>query len=197
MKKVLLMSLDIIDDLNGDPMFNALVECLNQVITDGNELAFMSRSEYRLRTAKQHYEHMNNNFKFISRNQAKNIIQTHGKNYFIILGNRNIDFLNAVHHKILLLYPTWTKELEPKAKKYGLQIANPKELLEIINSTNIQQSDLDIPMNFKEPKYAGIRVDKDIYLEYKKLLKKNNITGKDFFNALMLSVINSHNKKLP
>ena len=67
-------------------------------------------------------------------------------------------------------------------------------ITEIINNTNKQQADLDIPMNFKEPKYAGIRVDKDIYLEYKKLLKENNITGKDFFNALMLSVINSRNK---
>lgn len=80
-----------------------------------------------------------------------------------------------------------------KDKQKSRKIKNAA-ITELINNANIQQADLDVPMNFEEPRYAGIRVDKDIYLEYRKVLKENGITGKDFFNAFMLSVINSYKK---
>lgn len=80
-----------------------------------------------------------------------------------------------------------------KDKEKAKRIKNAT-ITELINNANIQLSDLDSPMDFNEPKYAGIRVDKDIYLEYKKLLKDNDITNKDLFNTFMLSVINSNKK---
>lgn len=80
-----------------------------------------------------------------------------------------------------------------KDKEKARKIKNTT-ITKLINSANIQKTDLDTPMNFEIPKYTGIRVDKDIYLKYKEVLKENDITGKELFNAFMLSVINTYKK---
>ncbi|NBI06831.1 DNA-processing protein DprA [Senegalia massiliensis] len=72
-----------------------------------------------------------------------------------------------------------------------------KSASNIINSSKIDYKELDKAFNFDEKKYSGIRVDKDLYLKYREVLKENNLTNKEMFNAFMLSVINSNssNKK--
>lgn len=140
MKKVLLMSLDVIYDLNRSPIFEDFIDCLNEIIDNGNRLAFVSHSNNRLIKAEREYGHLNDNYKFITRTKAKEIVKKHGKNYFIFLGNRDQDFFNANNNNMLFLYPTWTKEIEKKANYYGLEITNPKELLEVIKTANNQSS---------------------------------------------------------
>ena len=42
-------------------------------------------------------------------------------------------------------------------------------------------------------KYSGIKTNKETYEEFKKILKENNLSVREFFNAIILAIVNSYN----
>lgn len=80
-----------------------------------------------------------------------------------------------------------------KDKDKILELKN-KASLEIINNIKIDTVDNLNDIQFEDFKYSGIKVDDTLYQKYKEVLKENNLSNKDLFNAFMLSVISSNKK---
>lgn len=193
LNKVLLLSLDVIDDLYDTDNFNRFIECLNNIAKD-NIVAFVSHDVHRLKSAKNRYIQCNENYKFILRSDLKNLVSRVGKNYFIFLGNRNQDCITAVNNKMLYLCPSWTTEIEDKAKKYGIKTDNEVQLLEIIETVNNQNSwyssyvleDGSIVLSLMDGAYkyySKSPIEKEMIENFEKVLKLGTRTT--YFDILL------------
>ncbi|HHL2059392.1 DNA-protecting protein DprA [Clostridium perfringens] len=64
---------------------------------------------------------------------------------------------------------------------------NMKDLIETCKKQNIRLNDLIL-----ESSKTGFTVDKKLYFEFKKILSDNDLTIKEFFNALILGIVNGN-----
>ncbi|NBI06830.1 phosphoribosyltransferase [Senegalia massiliensis] len=205
MNKILLISLDVIDDLNHQPLFKDFCDCLNTIIEEKNAVGFVSRLPSRVKEAKEKYGGINKSYHFITRQKAKKMIKEHGKSYFIFLGNRDVDFYTAVNAKMLFLIPTWVRETDYKARRYGLEIDNSKELLEIVRTANNQNfwyaykelEDGSIVMSLMDGAYRAYSksdTERILIKKFEEVLKQGN--RNTFFEILLyhfLSAISNDN----
>lgn len=69
-----------------------------------------------------------------------------------------------------------------------------KTAASFISNIKLDSKDISNDISFDEIKHANIKVDKKLYEEYKKIIKKNYLSNKDMFNSFMLAVIKAfHN----
>lgn len=194
MNKVVLLSLDVIDDLYGTTSFDKFIECLNIIIDEGNIVAFVSHDTSRLKKAKENYGKYNTDYIYIPRSKLTDLISKLGKNYFILIGNRDQDFINAVNNKMLYLCPSWTKEVEEKAKKYGIRTYNEKQFLEVIKTVNNQNTwyssceleDGSIVLSLMDGAYkyySKSQKEKEMIENFEKVLKEGKRTT--YFDILL------------
>lgn len=137
MKKILIVSLDVIEDLEGESK-KELIGSLKNIAEDGNIICFISHDYRRLRTVQKLYGDISSNFKFKTRREIREKIEPNKSNYFMVLGNVDQDLILAANKKLLFLCPTWVKCIEDKAKKYGIPIKTSEQLVHIIKTVNNQ-----------------------------------------------------------
>ena len=68
--------------------------------------------------------------------------------------------------------------------------------LSIYKFININSKGNNLFKDIKElecNKYSGIKTNKETYEIFKKILKENNLSIREFFNAIILAIVNSYN----
>lgn len=137
LKKVIIISTDTVFDLI-DTETELLKELLKDFNDNGNKVCFVSNDGTKRNEMKVLFP-----FSLVfSRRNIRRILNrnTDKQNYFMVLGNRNVDFILATNFKLLYLLPMWTQEKEDKCLKYGIRIDSLKILKQYINAINNQNN---------------------------------------------------------
>lgn len=79
-----------------------------------------------------------------------------------------------------------------KKDKQKFKEVKDKKIYDLIKKLNIKFDDIANSEIRKPYGNSGISVDKELYQKFKYILKENNLTLKEFFNGIMLSVINAY-----
>lgn len=141
MQKVIIFSKEVYIDLRVDEKikFKKIIEDL---IRRGNAVIFTSRNKGELNRIKEELDIKYKYIKFYSRDELKRIISINKEksHYFIMVGNRDVDFTTAVNNKFLYLMPMWTKIKYDKGLKYGIQVNDLKILQRFIDTVNNQNN---------------------------------------------------------
>ncbi|WP_155834123.1 hypothetical protein [Butyrivibrio sp. VCD2006] len=114
---------------------DTVLDMLNKLALLNNRVIFLSRNPEKVNKAKKFCEKRGyDKFDFISREVARDFINDHSKdsNAFVMIGTKDVDFQLAVNNKILLIAPVWLP-IEAKVGKYGVQVGNPKQLLQLLS----------------------------------------------------------------
>lgn len=140
MEKIILISTDVVNDLEGDELEN-FFKIANRLIAQKNVICIISREENKLKTIQDKFEGRNiKNVQYKTRINIRDIINDNKDkaHYFIVLGNRDKDFQLAVNNKFLYLVPLWTREKFDKCMKYGVHIRDMDALYKVIETINNQ-----------------------------------------------------------
>lgn len=134
MKKILLISLDLLDD----PFFDETLEFAKKMVFYGNIVAFYSRNESRL----SEYESVGNEegIYLKTRDDVKKAIKNSKNNYFVVIGKKDKDFELAVNNKLLFITPNWLGDIETKANAYGIKVFDYKQLSSFVLALNNQNT---------------------------------------------------------
>lgn len=140
MKKIILISTDVITDLKNDK-FEDFFNMVGELISLKNAVCMISLSEENLKSIKCEFEKRNiKNIHYETRSNIKDIINKNKdkSHYFIVFGNKDKDFELAVNNKFLYLVPLWTKNNFEKCLKYGVHVKNLDIFYKIIETINNQ-----------------------------------------------------------
>ncbi|WP_326514762.1 phosphoribosyltransferase [Clostridium intestinale] len=137
MNKAIIISTEVYSDLDEDGRVE-LVEILEDLIEEENQVCFVSRDAKKLKDIKE--EIGNDKFYYKLRYQLDDTMKknTGKEHYFVVLGNRDVDFLFAVRNKLLYLVPEWTVHINEKSQKYGIMIEDLEMFEEVIKAINNQ-----------------------------------------------------------
>lgn len=156
MDKILFCNIDILakrgDDCDG--LYNVknrekILHLLDVFVSQDNQVVFMSHDNRRVSRAREWANGKGyNKFLFDNRNNVRTFVKDNyaGKNQFVILGTKDIDFQLAVNNKLLLVVPMWLP-VEQKIAEYGLQVDLPEQLeqlLLIISNNRGWYAELDV-----------------------------------------------------
>ncbi len=155
MKKILFCNLDLLvkkfQELipeNSLKNRNEFLEYID-ILCEDNEVYFISRDQEKLNSGKKHFDEKGyNKFKYKLRDSAKKFVMENKNknNYFVFIGNKDVDFWLAVNTKSLFIVPMWLV-IEKKAAYYGVCVDTPIQLYKFIlalNNNNNWYSQLQI-----------------------------------------------------
>ena len=128
MKKILFCNLDLLvkkfqelDPENSLKNRNEFLEYID-ILCEDNEVYFISRDQEKLNSGKKHFDEKGyNKFKYKLRDSAKKFVMENKNknNYFVFIGNKDVDFWLAVNTKSLFIVPMWLV-IEKKVNNLGL-----------------------------------------------------------------------------
>lgn len=146
MKKILFCNLDLLVKgfAGWNPEIaltnrNEFLEYISILCEDNNNVVcFISRDKNKLNSGKEHFDKRGyNKFKYKLRDDAREyVMQNRNRNnYFVFIGNKEVDFRLAVNTKSLFIVPTWIP-IEEKAAYYGVCVDTPTQLYKFILTLN-------------------------------------------------------------
>lgn len=204
MKKVLFCNLDLLvkkfPEYNEEISLkkrNEFLEYIKILCEDNdNIVCFISRDQNKLNSGKEHFNKKGyNKFKYKLREDAREyVMQNRNKNnYFVFIGNKEVDFRLAVNTKSLFIVPTWIPN-EDKAAYYGVCVDTPTQLYKFIltlNNNNNWYSQLQIDdrstcISLMDARtYAGSPSlsEKQMLVNFQNLLK--NGESRNYYEILM------------
>lgn len=142
MKKILFCNLDLLVKgfAGWNPEIaltnrNEFLEYISILCEDNNNVVcFISRDKNKLNSGKEHFDKRGyNKFKYKLRDDAREyVMQNRNRNnYFVFIGNKEVDFRLAVNTKSLFIVPTWIP-IEEKAAYYGVCVDTPTQLYKVV-----------------------------------------------------------------
>lgn len=108
-------------------------------------------------------------------------------NYNLFKSNKGIA-INMKNDYILIL------------KKLGYELKYDKRLINKLKNESIEQlvgkftldDNIDFNLLIKNVSKTGFEIDKDVYIKFKKILRENNITLKEFFGITIKNIVNNY-----
>lgn len=157
MKKILFCNLDLLvkgfvglDPETSLKNRNDFLEYVNTLCEDNeNAVCFISREQDKLDLGKKHFDDYGyTKFIYKLREDAREYVMRNKNknNYFVFIGNKEVDFHLAVNTQSLFIVPTWIP-VEEKAKRYGVCVDTPTQFYKFIltlNNNNSWYSQLQI-----------------------------------------------------
>ncbi|BFK61963.1 hypothetical protein I260019D6_12720 [Dorea longicatena] len=156
MKKILFCNLDLLvkkfADIDMQIVLknrNEFLNYINILCKDDNIVCFISRDINKLNLGKAYFDKEGyKDFKYKLRENVKKFVEQNENknNYFVFIGNKEIDFHLAVNTKSLFIVPTWIPT-EEKAAYYGVCVDTPTQFYKFIltlNNNNNWYSELKI-----------------------------------------------------
>lgn len=189
MKKILIVSTDVINDLEDSLK---LMEFFDKEIINDNKIIFTSRDERKLEILKTKLSEKN--YKFIHRDKIIKRLKEKKdfSNYFIVIGNREADMFMASSNKLFYIVPKWCKKFDEKAIRYGIKVSTVGKLEKLINIIHNQNSwfyrlDLDEKttiLSLTSANTYGTHSDEEIKMinGFRNFLKKGN---KSYYEVLL------------
>lgn len=206
MSKVILMSIDVLEDVNTNENGVNIVNVIQELLKNNKILAY-SRASNRISSIKETFPvKENNNFRIIDRSTAKDFIEKHDKSNCIIIGRKNKDFEMAVNNKVLFLAPTWLDFMENKVDQYGIKINTFSQLTSFIETVNNQRTwysklvlpDETIILSLSEarslPMFVNSQEEADVLKEFNSILKKGSRNYYEMFLYHFLSSVSNNNE---
>lgn len=204
MKKILFCNLDLLVKgfAGWNPEIaltnrNEFLEYISILCEDNNNVVcFISRDKNKLNSGKEHFDKRGyNKFKYKLRDDAREyVMQNRNRNnYFVFIGNKEVDFRLAVNTKSLFIVPTWIP-IEEKAAYYGVCVDTPTQLYKFILTLNnnnnwysqLQIDDRSICISLMDARtYAGSPSlsEKQMLINFQQLLK--NGQSRSYYAILM------------
>lgn len=204
MKKILLCNLDLlrrkIDGLDEDKNHiieryrNRFIEMLDGFLYEQeNHVFFFSRDQLSLRNAKEAFGEKHPFFRYITRDQVKQILQEDDSSKYIFVSNKNVDFQMAVRFKVLLIVPLWIP-YEKRAEYYGISVDLPDQLfqfIQVLNNQNTWYSSCQVDdhttvlslMDARYKRYALSTDERDMMLNFEHLLKQGE--SRSYYKILL------------
>ena len=204
MNKILLCNLDLLRK-----KFEGLEENQNQVIIryrnsfiemldnflfeQENKVFFFSRDQYSLQSIKKDLEEDHPRYRYITRDQVKQMLNEGESSKFIIVSNKDVDLHMAVRNKVLLIVPLWVP-YETKAKYYGISVDFPNQLfqfIQVMNNQNTWYSRCQVDshttvlslMDARYKYYALSNDERDMLLNFENLLKQGK--SRSYYKILL------------
>lgn len=138
MKKILAINLDLVKrneypkrDIKDD--FDKKIKEMESVLE--NKIIFYSHHQNLVDLAKKA---IGEQYVIINVDALRSKIKNNRASHFIIIGKKDTDFIIAVNYKLLFIVPTWLKDIEQKAQKYGILVDTPYEMKQFIETINNQ-----------------------------------------------------------
>lgn len=213
MEKALLISLDVVIDLDENNI-KKFFKMIKKLKKNNNTIFFMSRDSKKLEHFKNQFEehfvsYFDDDFNsyadsyifFYTRTEIKSLIEDVNENkFFVVIGNKDVDFYLAVNNKLLFLFPNWTKKFEDKAMKYGIPIPDVETLKNFIFTCNNQNAwffELKLPdnsivlslMDASYRRYSKSASEREMVEHFEKVLKKGKI--KNYYDILLYHFLSS------
>ena len=204
MKKILFCNLDLlVKGFTGwEPAAslknrNKFLEYANTLCENNdNVVCFISRDQEKLNSGKKHFDEKGfNKFIYKLRNDAREYVMENKNrnNYFVFVGNKEVDFRLAVNTQSLFIVPTWIP-VEDKAEYYGVCVDTPTQFYKFIltlNNNNAWYSQLQIDdrstcISLMDARtYAGSPTisEKQMLINFQQLLK--NGQSRNYYAILM------------
>lgn len=204
MKKVLFCNLDLlVKGFTGwDPETslknrNEFLRYVNTLCEDNdNVVCFISRDQQKLNSGKKHFNEKGfHKFIYKLRDDAKEYVMKNKNknNYFVFVGNKEVDFRLAVNTQSLLIVPTWIP-VEEKAEYYGVCVDTPTQFYKFIltlNNNNTWYSQLQIDekstcislMDARTHAGSPTLSEKQMLINFQQLLK--NGQSRNYYAILM------------
>lgn len=204
MKKVLFCNLDLLvkSFIGLDPEVslknrNEFLEYINTLCEDNdNVVCFISREQDKLDLGKQHFDDKGyTKFKYKLRDDAKEFVMQNKSrnNYFVFVGNKEVDFYLAVNTQSLFIVPTWIP-VEERAQRYGVCVDTPIQFYKFIltlNNNNSWYSQLKIDdkstcISLMDARtYAGSQTlsERQMLTNFQQLLKRGQ--SRSYYTILM------------
>lgn len=176
---------------------NKFLEYANTLCEDNdNVVCFISRDQEKLNSGKKHFAEKGfNKFIYKLRNDAREYVMENKNrnNYFVFVGNKEVDFRLAVNTQSLFIVPTWIP-VEDKAEYYGVCVDTPTQFYKFIltlNNNNAWYSQLQIDdrstcISLMDARtYAGSPTvsEKQMLINFQQLLK--NGQSRNYYAILM------------
>lgn len=204
MKKILFCNLDLLvikfegmDQNETQKNRNIFLEYINTLCEDDdNIVCFISREKNKLDSGKQFFDKNGyNKFKYKLRNNVKEFVMQNKNrnNYFVFVGNKEVDFYLAVNTKSLFIVPTWIPT-EEKARYYGVCVDTPTQFYKFIlalNNNNKWYSQLKIDdkstcISLMDARtYSGPQslTEKQMLINFQNLLKESK--SRNYYEILL------------
>ena len=146
MQKILFCNLDLLvkSFAGWNPEFtlnnrNEFLGYISILCRDNNNIVcFISRDQNKLDIAKEYFNQKGYNaFKYKLRDAARDFVMQNKtrNNYFVFIGNKEVDFHLAVNTKSLFIVPGWLP-VEKKAADYGVCVDTPLQFYQFILTLN-------------------------------------------------------------
>ena len=204
MNKILLCNLDLLR-----LKFNGLNEGENQAIkryrdsfiemlddflyNQGNQVYFFSRDQLSLQYAREAFEKSHPLYRYISRDQVKQMLQEDESSKYIFVSSKDVDFQMAVRFKVLLIVPLWIP-YETRAEYYGISVDYPNQLfqfIQVLNNQNMWYSECQVDdhtvvvslMDARYRKYAWSVSERDLMQNFENLLKEGE--SRSYYKILL------------
>lgn len=138
MKKNILVSIDLIDYFESNSRSDLVKKLVDKIHSFNCNVAFFSRDYKRVNFFKIKYPGIT----FLTRKNIQDTFSTitnEKKSSFVIVGNKDAHFQDAVNAKLLFIVPTFLN-YENKAYTYGIKVNTLKQLVQFIETLSNQNS---------------------------------------------------------
>lgn len=208
MDKVILMSLDLLENATQDNFETSITDVIAELLNDKeneNIIITYSRDRTRLANVKRKFPIKNhNNLIYTTRTNVKDLLKKHEKSLFLVVGKKNVDFQMAVNNKLLLITPIWFDLVEKNAMEYGIKVENPLQLynfIQTINNQNTWYSKLTLPdkttiLSLTDArtfeKYTKSKEEREVLEKFNQILKKGSRNYYEMFLYHFISSISNN-----
>lgn len=192
MQKILFCNLDLLAKsfAGWNPEFtlnnrNEFLGYISILCRDNNNIVcFISRDQNKLDIVKEYFNQKGYNaFKYKLRDAARDFVMQNKtrNNYFVFIGNKEVDFHLAVNTKSLFIVPGWIP-VEKKAADYGVCVDTPLQFYQFILTLNnhnnwysqLQIDDKSICISLMDARTYSCSVpmpEKQMLINFQNLLK--------------------------
>ncbi|MGL5718082.1 MAG: phosphoribosyltransferase [Paraclostridium sp.] len=198
MKKILLMSLDFLDE----PFFTQSLNFITDMVNLGNPVILYSRDEDRLKAFNfDNQKHVI----LATRAKVKEFVAKKKNEYFVVIGRKDKDFELAVNNKLLFIVPNWLGYVEDKANTYGINVSTYNQMklfIETINNQNTWYSKFKLDedtyyfslSDAKSKVNAKSKEEREIIDIFNRILKKGIVSYYEIYKYHFLSCISNNNE---